>query len=269
MKPDTRTREQKLINLLAFYNADFPRQLDWYINRYHKVNRGSILMGIAHLHEFRALKAYFIDDDQKIMRQQFYMTTVLLKAAREEGFNSGFQDEGFPGDAFIYALLSDSPECINLIANAELAHKDDVKSGHFYSRMLQLLLLDDHASIRKMIALGAQKCGKPFREKFSSGSDFLSLFLNRDKSALEAHIKDSAKIKSELISRDFLAHWAVIYTKLCWLKGIEVEIDHPLVPMPLMPVAPLDLYEIEYEFLLPGWAPPKPSLMEKFRRWVK
>lgn len=268
MSLDKRTREKKLIDLLEICNSEYPSQLDLYINCYYKVDRGAILRGIAHLHEYRGLKAYFIDNDLKAMRQQFYMTTILLKASREESFNSGFRDNSFPDDAFVYALLSDSQYCINLIANAELAYKNDVRSGHFYARMLQLLLLDEHASIREMIALGAKKCGKPFREKFASGTDFFSLFLSGDKSALEAYIKDSSKIKSAHINRDFFANWAVIHTKLCWIKGVKVEIDHPLVPMPLMPVAPLDHYEIEYDFLLPDWTPPKPGLMEKIKRWV-
>lgn len=268
MSLDSRTREQRLVNLLQILERESPRDLDWFINRYHKVNRGYILAGLSQLHELRGLTAYFIDHDPLAIRQQFFMACVLLKAAATHGFNSGFCDQGFPAEAFIYALLSDSLECLDWITHAELAHNDGPKSLHFYTHMWQLLLLDDHATLREMIALGAKKCRKPLREQFATGNDFFSLVLNRDKAALEVYIQNLTKIKSELINRDFFAHNAVICTKLCWLKGIKVEIDHPLVPMSLMPVAPRDHYKTEYEFLLPGWGPPKQGLMGKIKSWI-
>lgn len=267
MIQDMRTREKILLDVLNFKEEDLPRQLDWYINRYHKVNRGSILSGISTLHECRALKAYFINDNPNVFRQQSYMSSILQVAAYAAGFNEGVYRGG---STFLYALLSDSPECISQIACAELTYKNDPKDGHFYLHMQQLLLLDDHAAITDMIALGAKKCGKPLRDEFADERDFFSLFLLRDKTALEAHIYNLTKVKDEnVVGRDFFSHWAVICSKLCWIKGIEVEINHPLIPMGLMPVRPLPHYEIEYDFLRPGWEPPKDDLLSKIKSWLK
>lgn len=264
-----RTREQILLDLLKLAENELPRQLDWYVNRHDKVNRGSILKGIAEMHECRALKSWFINHDSVTAREQLYISSILSAAANAAGFNPDFRDLGLPVEAFVHALLSDSPECINQIAHAGLMYKADPKSYHYYTHMLQLLLLDEHSVIKDMIALGAKKCGKPLREEFVSGRDFFSLFLRRDKLALEEYIVNLTKIKSELIHRDFLHYWAVLCTKLCWIKGIEVEIDHPLIPMALMPVKPLPHYEIEYDFLRPGWEPPKDDLLHKIKRWLK
>ncbi|WP_293931455.1 Imm49 family immunity protein [Iodobacter sp.] len=269
MSKDTRNREQQLLDFLKGEQDDLPRKLDSYINRFHKVDRGWILSWISILYECRALKASFIDHDQTAMRQQFYMTSILSAAANAAGFNPDFRDLGLPVEAFVHALLSDSPECINQIAHAGLMYKADPKSYHYYTHMLQLLLLGDHSAIKEMIAVGAKKCGKPLREEFATGRDFFSLFLRQDKPALEEHIFNLTKIKSELIHRDFLHYWAVLCTKLCWIKGIEVEIDHPLIPMALMPVKPLPHYEIEYDFLRSGWEPPKDDLLHKIKRWLK
>lgn len=58
-------------------------------------------------------------------------------------------------------------------------------------------------------------------------------------------------------------------TKLCWLKGINIQIDSPLVPMALMPVKPLDYYDEVYEFLQADWVPPVQGLMGKVSRWFR
>ena len=43
--------------------------------------------------------------------------------------------------------------------------------------------------------------------------------------------------------------------KLAWIKGIEVEINHPLLPKELLPINPNKEYFIEYDFLKPDYVP--------------
>lgn len=270
MKTDTRSREQKLLDIIPIYEGDLPRDLEWYINRHHEVNRGSILLGISTLHELRGLKAYFINNDLKAMKQQFYMACILERASRATGFDPGYFGLPFPVRPYLYALLSDSPECLDSMARGQLDHRDNPRSYHFYSHMLQLLLLDEHDVLREKIALGAKKCGKQLRDQLATGEDYFSLVLKRDKTALEAHIQNLTKGKpTDMPDDSFFKHWAVVCAKICWIKGIEVQIDHPLVPMPLLPVEPLDHYDVEYDFLRPGWTPPSPSLLDKLKRFLK
>ncbi len=56
----------------------------------------------------------------------------------------------------------------------------------------------------------------------------------------------------------FIAGLATIHAKLCWYRGLEVKVLNSLVPMPLMPIKPLETYEIEYDFLRADWTPPPP-----------
>ncbi|SFA68310.1 hypothetical protein SAMN05216263_1501, partial [Metapseudomonas otitidis] len=59
-----------------------------------------------------------------------------------------------------------------------------------------------------------------------------------------------------------------VHAKLCWYRGIEVQIQNPLVPMALMPIESLDTYDVEYDFLRPGWEPPPPpGLLNKIKRF--
>ena len=55
--------------------------------------------------------------------------------------------------------------------------------------------------------------------------------------------------KHNILLNEFISHPALGYAKLAWLKGIEVEIDNPLVPKELLPFKPLENYLNEYAFL--------------------
>ena len=83
--------------------------------------------------------------------------------------------------------------------------------------------------------------------------------IEKDKSGCEVAINELLTPKRhkqrnkymELIN-EFISHPAIGYAKLAWLKGIEVELDSPLVPNPLLPVNPNESYTEEYEFLKEG-----------------
>ena len=51
------------------------------------------------------------------------------------------------------------------------------------------------------------------------------------------------------ILNQYIALPALGYAKLAWIKGIEVDINSPLIPKELLPIQPLDHYEIPYDFL--------------------
>ena len=39
--------------------------------------------------------------------------------------------------------------------------------------------------------------------------------------------------------------------------------------MTLLPVQPLDTYDVEYDFLRSGWVPSQPGVVERVTRWFK
>lgn len=269
MKESNVPRELGLANMLACEEGQLPRQLDWLKNRYYKIDRGSIYLSMAGLSKARGLKAYFIEHDIAAMKQHFYVSSRLLMASHATGVGIEYGGRIANYETFLFGLLSDSPEILSWLSSENLPLKDDPKSYHFYLHMIQLLLQGDEAALRQRIEIGSKKAGKPYREQYSSGTDFFSLVLKRDQQALEHHIENETKMKSSSVYRDFLAPHAVISAKLCWIKGIEVHIQHPLVPMPLLPVAPLEKYDPEYEFLQPGWKPPAQGIWGKLKGWLK
>lgn len=80
--------------------------------------------------------------------------------------------------------------------------------------------------------------------------------MNQDKEAIKTNLlqlinKAHGFFHEELYGEgDFISSPAVGYLKAAWLLGIEVEVEHPLIPMEMMPVKPLEKYENRYWFLM-------------------
>lgn len=57
------------------------------------------------------------------------------------------------------------------------------------------------------------------------------------------------KRSDEEILGQYFSFFATGYAKLAWRKGIEVEVNSPLVAKELLPILPNDNYDIPYDFL--------------------
>lgn len=226
-------------------------------------NRPGVLVEISERSKFAGLVSFFIEKDVWGLKRHFYVFGKLLQKSHSEGWDV------FANYApFLYGLLSDSSDIYEWLAHAELKNKDEVKVPHFLFHQFQLVLLRDDEGLRDTIDIVARKGGKRDRTLAQAGQDFFSLLLKQDKEGLQVLIEDLAKIKSvHELEGQFLAGFAVIHAKLCWYRGIKVQIQNPLVPMALLPIEPLDSYDVEYDFLRPEWTPPPlPGLLSKFKR---
>ena len=259
-------REEWLAKVVNLQNDHSKEQLAKNIANYHKLKWGCVLSSASYLPRHRGLKSFFVENDINSLKQHFYVACKLLIACQKEAETCGFPFSGY--EPFLYGLLSDSPEIFDWLSHAELKEKDDVKTPHFRWYQFQLVLRRDDDALRETIVLVAKKGRKHDKALAQAGQDFFSLLLKQDKEGLQGLIEDQAKIKSvNELEGQFLAGFAVIHAKLCWYRGIEVQIKNPLVPMALMPIQPLDAYDVEYDFLRPGWTPPPPpGWLSKFKR---
>ena len=260
------TREEWLTQVVHLQDDHSKEQLKKDIASRHKLKWGCVLSSASYLPRYRGLKSFFVENDIHGLKQHFYVACKLLIASQQEAEPCGDPFAGY--ESFLYGLLSDSPEIYGWLAHAELKEKDDVKTPHFRWHQFQLLLRRDDDALRDTIALVAKKGRKHDKALAQAGQDFFSLLLKQDQEGLQALIENQAKIKSvNELEGQFLAGFAVVHAKLCWYRGIEVQIQNPLVPMALMPIQPLDAYDVEYDFLRPGWTPPPPpGLLAKVKR---
>lgn len=254
---------------------------DAYSMRYERKKKslGAVLSCMERDHQGLGIYAYFGENDIVRMKQHFHVAAKL--SISSVGLRWG--ETLTSTTDFLYVMLSDSPEVIQAYASLEpeeyLKNRENPRLMAFLVHMYQLAIRDEHDALRVKIAIAAQKSGQKLREEFSAGQDFFSLLLKRDKKALEALITKKADQWQAIIKRggetgsplseNLMASVAMEYAKLCWLKGIEVEIDHPLVPMELLPIKPLEHYDDVYDFLSPDWVPPPQNVIEKITKWFR
>jgi hypothetical protein len=154
-----------------------------------------------------------------------------------------------------YALLSDELGLIQRYANlSHSSYKYMVDKGHStIIYVLQRIIADDWENVKRGIAIMDAKTLKR-NKPLKPDRDFCEAILNKDKDgatkAIHQLLKDHKKRNKYLgLANEFISTPALGYTKLAWLKGMELDIDHPLVPKELLPFKPLDKYEVAYDFL--------------------
>ncbi|MET3496346.1 Imm49 family immunity protein [Variovorax boronicumulans] len=265
------TPKQGLENILKFDEARRAESIENILHRRNKVRLGAVLKHLAGLSETRGVYAYFIENNSRALKQHFYVASKLTLASVGQDGGAEFS---LAGD-FLYGLLSDNIEIINALANVEtpqlIRERGNPLTGRFDVHMLQLAIRDEHEALQAKIEKIAKNGKKPWREECAKGEDFYSLLLKRDKAGLERLIQNKhARIKSvDVRIEDFMSYLGTLEAKLCWLKGIPVQIEHPLLPMELMPIETLASYDDEYEFLKPEWVPPAQGILGKLTRLFK
>ena len=209
------------------------------------------------------LYAWFVDQDLAAAKQWFYLAAKLIAVSTTKPV--GFSDLWIPHD-FMYPLLSDSPEAIKLFSEVEIPAITRPKpcypknSGE-KSLLAQLTIKRDDVQLAKMIdQLDAKLSKRKKPPQFDMAYvDFYHGLLSGNIAQMEQALAYFTTIKYEdSTTQDFLAFYAVVLCKLAWLRGFEVQVDHPRVPMAFMPVNPLPFYDDVYEFLKPGWVAPPP-----------
>ena len=264
------TGKEKLVNLLNADESMQAQRLDFYLHQRKKTKLGTVLCYLAGNARIKAMHAYFIEHDIEKAKQNFYLASKLTLASVDQEGGASFEIV----TDIQTALLSDSPEAIDAIARVETPKLVDERNNPLYKRfhvyMLQLAIRGQDDAVRAMIEKVAKHGRNPLRKECAEGREFYSLLLNGDKAGLEDLIQNKhAHMKSQdPIDEEFMSFPGTFETKLCWYRGIPIEIDHPLVPMELMPIRPLAHYDDVYDFLKPGWVPPPQGLMDKLGRWL-
>lgn len=225
--------------------------------------------GLSSNHLVLGIYDYFIDGNLPSFKQHLYTASRLKLAAIAL---DSYQTFGVGSEIF-FGLFSDNAEIINAMARLEtpelLKDRHNPLLSRFRVHMWQLAILGDYEALQAMVAKLAKNGRKGDRELAAAGQDFFSLLIRGDTQGLEDLIHQHALIKSEdPITEDFMSFLGCLECKICWLKGIPVQIENPLVPMELMPMKPLDHYD-EYDFLQPDWVPLRESWLASMKRRLK
>ncbi|WP_083245049.1 hypothetical protein [Paraburkholderia nodosa] len=262
------SREQKLLNVLGAEEKASHRQIEWFMHRRKTASLGSILCGLAGYARNSAIHAYFIERDLEKCKQNFYLASKLVLASVGQNGGASFE----VGRDIQIALLSDCEEIVKEIACLETADlvrdRNNPLNSRFHVYMLQMAIRGEDQTVHAMIEKIAKHGRNPLRAECAQGRDFFSLLLKGDREGLGDLIqKKHAFIKgSGDVAEEFMSYRGTLESKLCWYRGVRVEIEHPLVPVELMPVRPLAHYDNVYDFLKPGWVPPPQGFLGKLSR---
>ena len=198
-------------------------------------------------------------------RNVFY-TCSLLDEFRLKKYNDRFLDYGLQNIS--YALLSDNEELIQKYAqlryqkgkNAELSMDEMVAQGEsaIWCNTVQFFMTNDIKGVERNLniieTLTLPKLPKN-QQELKLDYKFYKALLSKDKSKCEELLEQllSPKIHKKRNDNTVLAQYvsqpALGYAKLAWRQGIKVEVNSPLIPKEILPIEPLDNYEIPYNFL--------------------
>lgn len=224
---------------------------------------------LSHDHLRIGIFDYFVEGNLQSFKQHMHVACKLELAAIALDSYQKFSI----GKEIYYALLSDNPKIIDAMASLEppdfMRNRSNPLNSHFKVHMWQLAILGDYEALQAKVEKLVKHGRKIDRQFATDGGDFFSLLMRRDKNGLENLIlRDAVKQTGDPLVEDLIAEMSTYCAKLCWLKGIPVQIDCPLVPMELMPNQPLEHYDDVYDFLQPGWIPPPQGVMAKISHWI-
>lgn len=246
--------------------------------QYKTLNLSGVFSTLAGHHECLGLLAYFAWGNMTAFKQHCYLASKLWLLASSHlpvktHYMSGGEDHFTLEWSLIHPLVSDSQVLIDEVAALEtpvlLIYRDNPKAIEFAFHLSQLVMCGDYEAAQAKIEIGAKKAGGKLKQAYAEGSDFYSLLMKGDKADLEASIMDDirARKKNKFFTiSEFVYPITTLRTKLCWCKGIPVEIEHPMVPKDWMPNEPLAHYDDIYDFLSPDWVPPNQGLISRLTR---
>ncbi|NCI45015.1 Imm49 family immunity protein, partial [Sediminibacterium soli] len=155
----------------------------------------------------------------------------------------------------LYSVLSDNIPLMQRYANLGHTHYAwMVERGHstlLYA--IQQVIKEDWERLRWSLGIMSTK-KQTVNKGLLPDRKFFEGMIAKDRTMIMEAIHELLKTHKKRnkylgIAQDYISMPALGYTKLAWLKGIEIEIDHPLIPKELLPYNPLEKYEDKYAFL--------------------
>lgn len=156
-----------------------------------------------------------------------------------------------------YILLSDHLELINTFSKIKEADYSLRLSKGSLVACVQAVIRNDFVCLKQQIEVCYSKIANKKNGKWILPDlQFFEGILNNNRVHIEESLLQLATVQhkkrnEEKLTRDLFSFPALGYAKLAWLKGIKIEIDHPLIPKELLPIKPNEDYW-EYDYMKQG-----------------
>lgn len=239
------------VSIEELYRTDMAREEDTLYQIKIKNNIPGQINGLWYYNRNFALYHLKYNDIEKV-KQHFYRCGKIDEYLITH-YDSRILDSGMANISCV--LLSD---CLKLINNyATLQHSKYqwmVENGHSTAMyVIQQIIKENWEQVNWGLGIMTTK-NKKLNMVLKPDKIFFEGMLERNEAKIHGGIqqllKDHKKRNKHMsIAQEFISIPALTYAKLAWLKGMEIEIEHPLVPKALLPYKPLEKYDAKYDFL--------------------
>lgn len=246
-----------LESLSARYNAVFIHRIFDDIKSINNFQENKMIFySISSDLYIEALYYLFIEKDIKHTKQSFYfsgkMQIYLCLLYKDNDLFT------ISMSITTAVLLSDNKKLIQQYANLTYdTYEKDLKKGHLMP-FVQAILRDDWDYLKEKIEYNKEHfTSKKSNAWFIPDLDFFEALLMKNEIKMKEAIlvlltpKKHNQRNKEIYRKDLISTPALTYIKLAYIKGYELDIDHPLIPKELLPVKPNDEYW-EYDFMKEG-----------------
>ncbi|MCU4378387.1 immunity 49 family protein [Acinetobacter haemolyticus] len=250
----------------AEFNENTVSLIDYITN-----NKGDVPFCIGMLGSYaeaNAMVSWFRDSDLVAFKQWCFIAAKLNRMVFQFDVI-----EWFPAYKHLYALLSDNEEIISWYSQHRVSYdrqgsikdRDNPRKPDFHGYQLILALNHEWELLRERCELILSTELKKDRKYLIDHRFYLAL-ANGDKTEMENVLTELTSPKISKIrnhefaftfTEHFISTFAVIYTKLAWRNGYQLDIDTPWIPKEWLPIQPLNAYPEPWDF------------MKKFDLWTE
>lgn len=251
-------------------NAREAQYLDAILNKpNHNIFRIASTLRADNVSKF--LYFLFEENDIEKAKQSIYLGQKLL-----EFMNKCEKNKYFPTQLNkLFFLCSDSREVIDNFKKFDIETIPNleyrIEQGHTLGFVAQQILKCNNQKALYYLDIYRTKY-RPHTLKIYD-IEILEAIINEDKTKIQELLKiyllpknHNKSSEKGMLSHGLLSYEATVFAKLAWLKGIEVNVNHKLLPKELLPVQPNENYIIEYDFLKPDFKQEQTSVSEQKKR---
>ncbi len=200
---------------------------------------------LTNVNKFFAFYSMFVEKDFKKAKQFFY-NAALISLYSIKKYDTPFYTNLY---SICYALLSDNEFIINEFSKLKKENNSIILGRLIIVNIQNILKNEYELKSQELLVDLLNKRPQGFKgldnffQGLRNGNNILV------KKSIEQLISNHGKRGEPELYKDYFSFEISAFTKLAWRQGIEVEVNSPLVPKEILPIDPLDNYEIPYDFL--------------------
>lgn len=205
-----------------------------------------------------SLLAWFANHDLSECKRQAYVSGKLSRIIYQEAPNTGIYSPGVPFSDMLMPLVSDHPDLVRWYGEYEGIDLERAKKGgtwEFITHQAKLALRGEWDLLGELSERWLSDVPERMK-RFAPDNRFFWALAKHDIAGMENALAETVTPKEikwrnehEGFTGWFIVRQAVIYAKIAWRHGFQVQVDTPWIPREWLPIKPLPDYEDPYPFM--------------------